>query len=96
MTSRVTQADAILAILRLRPQGLTARDAMLELECYRLAARIAELRAQGHNIVTHNETRYGRTYARYKLAPDPMPPKPESFRLTAAGWRRVRELLAGA
>ena len=73
MTATITQADAILAILRLRPQGLTARDAMRELECYRLAARIADLRAQGHHIVTHNETRNSRTYARYQLAPPPVP-----------------------
>ena len=64
---RLNQTNTVLKILLLRKEGLTARDAMLEFGCYRLAARIAELRDVGWVITTHSETRNGTTFARYKL-----------------------------
>jgi hypothetical protein len=73
MSATITQCEAILAILRTRPQGLTDMDALRGLGCRRLAARVWDLRAAGHNILTVTETRGGKTYARYKLAPVALP-----------------------
>lgn len=64
-TTTLTQAEAVLALLRLRPAGITPMTAINELGCMRLAARIKELRDAGHDIATVSETRNGRTYARY-------------------------------
>ncbi len=66
MTAYLSQNDAILALLRTRPEGLTPIDALRDVGCLRLAARVAELRARGEPIVTTNETRDGKTYARYR------------------------------
>lgn len=58
--------------------GLTPMDALREAACFRLAARVAELRAAGHDIATEWETDGdGTRWARYVLtlptpAPEPM------------------------
>ena len=66
--TRLSQHDVILAWLNLYPkEGLTPALAFKHLACLRLAARIAELRAEGFNIETRMETRGGKTYARYFL-----------------------------
>ena len=57
-----TQCDAVLRWMRERP--ITARDAM-EFGCYRLAARIKDLRDMGYRIDTHTEP--GGAHARYEL-----------------------------
>lgn len=36
--------------------------------CARLAARIDDLRSQGHNIITEDVKQNGKTFARYHLA----------------------------
>lgn len=77
MSATLSQADAILAWLRLYPDGITAMDAVRHLGCMRLAARIAELREQGHQITTTPESRDGKTWARYQLV-RPVTPVPES------------------
>lgn len=77
MTPQLSQRDAILAWLRLYPDGITPSDAYRHLGCMRLAARIAELRADGFQIATVNETRDGKTWARYQLV-WPKPPVPET------------------
>jgi hypothetical protein len=69
MSVTISQDDAILAILHTRPEGITPLDALREVGCMRLAARIAELRARGEDIQTVPETVNGRTFARYRLAP---------------------------
>ena len=69
MTATITQNDAILALLQSRPAGLTPIEALNEVGCFRLAARVGELRSQGHLIVNTPETRDGRTWARYRLLP---------------------------
>ena len=48
---------------------ITAADAISKFRCYRLAARIADLRAEGHNIVTDHKDGEGNAvnYAVYRL-----------------------------
>lgn len=62
------QNAAVLAWLRSHPStGITPKDAYYHLTCFRLAARIAELRAMGFTITTDRETHNGATFARYRL-----------------------------
>jgi hypothetical protein len=60
-----SQNEAILEAL-LSGQRLTALDALERHHCFRLAARIHDLRKAGHDIyeetVTHNAKRYSRYY----------------------------------
>ena len=63
----MTQTDAILFLLERRPQGITPLYALEHAHCYRLAARIAELREAGHTIVTLHERHEGGYHARYQL-----------------------------
>ena len=60
-----SQNEAILEAL-LSGQRLTALDALERHHCFRLAARIHDLRKQGHDIyeetVCHNAKRYSRYY----------------------------------
>jgi hypothetical protein len=42
-------------------------DAFNEYGCWRLAARVADLRNSGHDIVTIRETQGEKTFARYLL-----------------------------
>jgi hypothetical protein len=46
---------------------ITALDAIREAKCMRLAARIADLKEQGHNIVTETVTQGEKRFARYSL-----------------------------
>ena len=62
----MTQTAAILAHLQTRE--LTPLEALDLYGCFRLAARIDELRAAGHDIVTRIETRGGKRFASYRLA----------------------------
>ena len=57
----------ILRLLKTRPRGITAIDAMTTLNCWRLAARVHELRASGYEIETHMEEHDGGQHARYLL-----------------------------
>ncbi len=63
-----TQAAQILAHLQ-AGNSITPRDAIQLFGCMRLAARIAELREQGHAIATVLEDDGSRRWARYSLAP---------------------------
>lgn len=52
--------------------SITNRDAVLELGCFRLSARILDLRTDGYSIATNMETGKNRNgddvrYARYTL-----------------------------
>ena len=64
-TSSLTQNQQILKWLKRKP--ITAMDAMVVLNVYRLAARIMELRAQGWEIQTVMEEHAGGRHARYFL-----------------------------
>lgn len=47
--------------------SLNSIQALTKFGCFRLAARIADLRNQGLNIATKNVTKNGKTFASYKL-----------------------------
>lgn len=68
----MSQTDAILRLLLERgDRGITAFDALEHAGSLRLAARIADLRANGHRIETRDETTgSGKRIARYVLQRD--------------------------
>lgn len=62
----MSQTTQILDMLKRGP--VTAMDALTEAGCFRLAARIADLRQQGHDILTETVTTpTGKHIASYKL-----------------------------
>jgi hypothetical protein len=63
----MTQTEWVLSRLK-RKKKLTAMDALNGCGCFRLAARINDLRRQGHNITTESVSQNGKVYARYRLA----------------------------
>lgn len=68
----MSQNDMILRHLKTHKRGITQADAVEKFGCYRLSARISDLREMGYDIKTENETKKNRygvtvTYARYKL-----------------------------
>ncbi len=66
-------AAAILALLRRRGMaGVSPAEARLLAGCDRLAARVCELRGEGHDIRTGSETSHGATYARYRIHEAPV------------------------
>lgn len=62
----MSQTDQIRAALELG-RSLTPLDALQDYGCFRLAARIAELRREGMDIECATETKNGKRYARYFL-----------------------------
>lgn len=62
----MTQAEAIRAAL-LGGLELTALDALHKYGCFRLAARIDELREEGLPIETVIEKQGGKRFARYRI-----------------------------
>ena len=62
----MTQTQQIKAALQ-SGAAITPIDALNQYGCFRLAARIDELRKAGLDIETITETRNGKKYARYKL-----------------------------
>ena len=62
----MSQANAILSHLKRGP--ITPLDALDRYGCFRLAARIADLRGAGHPIKTEWVERQGKRFARYRLA----------------------------
>ena len=67
----MTQCEKILEYMRTHPAGITPADAMEQFHCFRLAARIADLKCQGYKITSTlvKETRNGVKiqYSRYRL-----------------------------
>ena len=62
----MTQRDAILEYLQVANE-ITPIEALMKFGCFRLGARIHELREQGHLIETEMTTDAGgKTYARYR------------------------------
>ena len=62
----MSQANMIIEMLKRGP--VTAMDALQEANCFRLAARIADLRQQGIEIETETVTTpTGKHIAQYKL-----------------------------
>jgi hypothetical protein len=68
----VTQSAEVLHLLRASGlNGVTQQDAIRLLSCYRLAARIADLRADGHAILSVQTSHDGKRFARYILEDAP-------------------------
>ena len=69
----MTQTAQILALLRANGErGLTAIEALREANCFRLAARIADLKAEGYEITSTMETTdTGKRIARYRIVERP-------------------------
>lgn len=62
----ITQREAILEYLQIA-HAITPIEALMKFGCFRLGARIHELRGQGHTIETEWTTdNTGKTYARYR------------------------------
>jgi hypothetical protein len=62
---KMSQNNQILKHLKKKP--LTPLDALAMFGCFRLAARIQELRVDGHRIRTDMENKNGKKYAKYSL-----------------------------
>lgn len=60
-----TQSESILHYLK--SNTITAIEALNLFGCFRLAARIADLRDEGHMIITENLKVNGKRIARYRL-----------------------------
>lgn len=67
----MTQCEKILEYMRTHEAGITPADAIEHFRCFRLAARIADLKCQGYKITSSyvRETRNGVKicYSRYRL-----------------------------
>ncbi len=61
-----SQNEQILTYLS-KGKGITPIEALNKFGCFRLAARISDLRSQGHTIWTSNVTKDGKTFANYLL-----------------------------
>ena len=64
------QSRDVLTLLERGP--VTQQDAIREVACYRLAARISDLRAEGYPIVAESVTQNGARFARYRLVTAPV------------------------
>jgi hypothetical protein len=72
-----SQSDQILEALK-AGEVLTPLDALDRFGCFRLGARIKDLKGLGHHIVNLEKTGH---YARYKLIPPQVPVMPPAFPL---------------
>lgn len=75
--SRPTQAQKILDYMR-KHGGITQKEAVEQFRCYRLSARIFELREQGHNIKSErvvfiNDDHKTDCFVRYTLEKEVQP-----------------------
>jgi len=61
----MSQNELVLARLRIGP--VTALDALKELGVFRLAARVHDLREQGHQIHSFPARQNGKEFSRYML-----------------------------
>jgi len=64
--AKQSQTDQILNYL-FEGKVITSIEALNKFGCFRLAARIADLRKCGHLIFTDSITKNGKTFASYKL-----------------------------
>lgn len=62
----MTQNEEILKALR-NGDILTSIDALNQFGCFRLAARVKDLRDEGHNVKTIMRERNGKRYAAYYM-----------------------------
>lgn len=66
MNSNPSQEKIILFVLQCG-RKITPMEALNEFDCFRLGARIWNLRKQGHNIETEMVERNGKRFAKYSL-----------------------------
>jgi len=67
MKNKQSQKDQILKALK-RGRKITPLDALAEFGCFRLAARIEEIKRLGHNIITKMvSSAEGKRFAQYSL-----------------------------
>jgi hypothetical protein len=64
----MTQTQMVLNALR-AGRAITPLEALHEFGCFRLAARIKDLREEGHVIVTETVEANGKSFARYRYVP---------------------------
>ena len=64
--SEQTQNQQILEYLK-RGNKITALEALYQFGCFRLSARIFNLRQRGFNIITDKKKVDGKTFAEYSL-----------------------------
>jgi hypothetical protein len=62
----LSQNNQILEYLK-SGKKLTPLTALKKFGCFRLSARILDLRQEGHAIITENVTRKGKTFAEYSM-----------------------------
>lgn len=62
-----SQTSMILKYLQEHPAGLTQMDAITMFGCTRLAARIADIRHDGYNVISDTEVSGDKRYSRYRL-----------------------------
>ena len=67
MTRRKSQNQQILEALQ-KGDAITPMSALARFNCFRLATRIFELKAQGHDIVTNLVKHGDKTFAEYRMA----------------------------
>ena len=80
---RKPQTQAVWELLTAAgPDGITPLDALREASCFRLAARVAELRREGLDVRTTWETEGDARWARYVL----LPPRPIPTTGTQEAW----------
>lgn len=63
----MSQASDILDYLKTHEEGITPIEALQLFGCMRLAARIADLKADGHRIARTDDIHEGGRHARYRL-----------------------------
>ncbi len=63
----MSQNTQILNYLQTHPNGLTQVQAVEQFRCYRLGARIYDLKAMGHQIATHMIWQGDKRFARYVM-----------------------------
>jgi len=79
-------SESVLALLRAKPAGITAMDALGAGCGDRLAARIGEVKAAGHRIADSWETTpNGARIKRYRLVP-PRPTPTAGAQLDFSDW----------
>lgn len=61
-----SQKENVLEYLQ-RGNKITPLEALYQFGSFRLSAIIFELRQEGYNIITHNKTVDGKTFAEYEL-----------------------------
>ena len=66
MPENKSQTELILEYLR-QGNTITPIEALQKFGCFRLGARIKDLKYAGHDIITETEENEGKRYARYKL-----------------------------